>query len=61
MPEENLIPTGWYQVTKGLSQVEDKYWSYEKMAWLPITVNSRESGREIEYFAALIRKEKKKR
>jgi hypothetical protein len=57
MTDEDLIPSGWYRVNKGLTLAGDKYWSYEKMAWLPVTVNSDQSQRPFSEFAAVIRKE----
>ena len=43
----DLIPRGWYRLMSGLSQEGDKYWSYEMMAWLPVTVNGAQSQKPV--------------
>jgi hypothetical protein len=52
-PEVNLIPTGWHIVKSGPCRAGDKYWSTDKLAWLPITVNSDYMA---EKFLAVIRR-----
>lgn len=58
MSDDNLIPNGWRRVESGTTCCWDKYWSPEKLAWLPITVNSEFSGEPVGDFAAVIRKER---
>lgn len=53
---DSLIPIGWHKVSFGRSQAGDKYWSYESMAWLSITVGSQLSQRPVSEFAAVIRR-----
>jgi hypothetical protein len=53
-PENTLIPTGWHIVKSGPCRGSDKFWSTDKLAWLPITKNS---GFMAEKFLAVIRKD----
>jgi hypothetical protein len=51
-----LVPNSWGLVKAGVTSMGDKYWSYERLAWLPVTVNGAESGRPVAEFAAVIRR-----
>jgi hypothetical protein len=52
--EVNPIPYDWHLVHKGMCHAGDKYWDPERLAWLPITVNSRS---QVKDHAAVIRRD----
>lgn len=36
-PTEKDVPEGWVLLRDGTSRIGDKYWSYQKRAWMPVT------------------------
>lgn len=36
-PTDADVPEGWYMLRDGTSRIGDKYWSYLKRCWMPVT------------------------